>query len=387
MEKMIEKHSEYSNLIYANLQYNIRFRHECDDTFPYHVWSFQNGPAKQIDTIEYFHDRSKTLNICCLHEPDIDTPTPRFKENYKYDWGDTEVNILYCIHPKNADFRYSPSNLLQPTRHYFPIFWLYQTFIDMGHHKLNPFKKEYQERVSTSNATKHFVSFNAAMRPHRIAVLELLYRKNLLKNNYYSLISKPVEEAVYKRWWGKTNWNSLFELEDIEVPICDPYNFTADRNYYRYGLNYTDSAFQAVSETTTNTILWSEKTFSPILNSKPFLLYGARNINETLTEYGFKLYDNIFDYSFDDEEDDIKRAIMYVEEIERVTNKYSPQDIYNGCKNIASYNLENAFNIIKNKLYFSELFQEWEDLWRGEHHWDSHVAHWYTHYERFKQGL
>ena len=49
-------------------------------------------------------------------------------------------------------------------------------------------------------------------------------------------------------------------------------------------------------------------------------MVGATNINHKLQDLGFKLYDEIFDYSFDLEENNLKRLKMFWIQIERYLN-------------------------------------------------------------------
>tara|TARA_B100000949_G_scaffold16602_1_gene12784 strand:- start:156 stop:1373 length:1218 start_codon:yes stop_codon:yes gene_type:complete len=64
----------------------------------------------------------------------------------------------------------------------------------------------------------------------------------------------------------------------------------------------------------------TEKTWKPIVYKRPFLLLGVPEINQTLKDLNFELYDEIFDYSFDNEPDDLKRLHMFWEQIDRYIN-------------------------------------------------------------------
>jgi hypothetical protein len=62
---------------------------------------------------------------------------------------------------------------------------------------------------------------------------------------------------------------------------------------------YKDSFFQIVTESFETEILFSEKTTAPLFFAKPFLILGTKDYNRRLTDLGFVLYDELFDYSFD----------------------------------------------------------------------------------------
>lgn len=64
-------------------------------------------------------------------------------------------------------------------------------------------------------------------------------------------------------------------------------------------LEYKKSFCQIVTETEENDFFLTEKTSVPLFFCKPFLVVGSKNFHKTLENFGFKLYDEIFDYSFD----------------------------------------------------------------------------------------
>lgn len=65
---------------------------------------------------------------------------------------------------------------------------------------------------------------------------------------------------------------------------------------------YGQSFMQIVGESVPHCTLISEKTVVPILHNKPFLTVSCKGFHRYLEELGFKLYTEIFDYSFDDME-------------------------------------------------------------------------------------
>jgi len=66
----------------------------------------------------------------------------------------------------------------------------------------------------------------------------------------------------------------------------------------------------------------TEKTFKPMLNMMPVLIWGTPGINTTaLKRLGFKLYEDWFDLSFDTEPDTEKRIKLLLNEILRVCKK------------------------------------------------------------------
>lgn len=75
---------------------------------------------------------------------------------------------------------------------------------------------------------------------------------------------------------------------------------------------HDQTIFQIVNETETNdyngtSLFLSEKTFSPIGQYQPFVIYGQPGCNHELKKIGYHLYNDWFDLSFDFEPDHILR--------------------------------------------------------------------------------
>lgn len=66
--------------------------------------------------------------------------------------------------------------------------------------------------------------------------------------------------------------------------------------------------FQVVNETEQddrngNALFYSEKTYRPMITFQPFLIYGQMGANRYLAKFGYKTYEDWFNYDFDDEPD------------------------------------------------------------------------------------
>ena len=62
----------------------------------------------------------------------------------------------------------------------------------------------------------------------------------------------------------------------------------------------------------------TEKTFKPLMAGIPFLVLVSQNITKTLTDMGFVLYDEVFDYSYDFAEDWRERIDLLLVELHRL---------------------------------------------------------------------
>jgi len=83
----------------------------------------------------------------------------------------------------------------------------------------------------------------------------------------------------------------------------------------------------------------------------PFMIIGQPRTLEVLREWGFDTFDDVFDNSYDLEEDIFKRIEMVIEQME-VINKLTPEQL-------SDKTLELRDRLVYNKRrYFSKEFKE-----------------------------
>lgn len=112
----------------------------------------------------------------------------------------------------------------------------------------------------------------------------------------------------------------------------------------------------------------TEKTFKPMLNTMPVLIWGTPGINTLgLKRLGFKTYEDWFDLTFDNEPNTEKRLRLLIDEIIRVCN------VLDNVNNISSWQqknmgvLEHNKNLILNLLptNVSEFTRLYNDIEAG----------------------
>lgn len=130
-----------------------------------------------------------------------------------------------------------------------------------------------------------------------------------------------------------------------------------------YGQVVFDLALETYQENEHEYI--TEKTFKPILNMLPVLIWGTPGINTiALKRLGFKSYEDWFDLSFDTEPNTKKRLKLLLAEITRVCNELDNTDVLQWQKkNIAI--LEYNRNLIldglpMNVLEYNRLYDDLE---------------------------
>ena len=127
-------------------------------------------------------------------------------------------------------------------------------------------------------------------------------------------------------------------------------------------LTRPNALIELVSETSREVTFITEKTFRPILLEQPFICLGAPNQNLGLLKYGFELYDEVFDYSFDSKPDLEDRINGIIENL----NKIKDEDYYQIYKLLEpkiKRNKERMFSLLENDPFnpYINLYQKYID--------------------------
>jgi hypothetical protein len=140
-------------------------------------------------------------------------------------------------------------------------------------------------------------------------------RRNLLWHGNVSFLldsrSPPTGKDLYEaNFRGCEIFETEHNLMRDRVPFV---NFTGDIDQA-----IVDSQFSVVIETyfdCPGTIAFSEKVFRALQLPRPLMLYSMPGSIETLKKYGFDLFDDIVDHSYDNEPDQIKRQVMILDQL------------------------------------------------------------------------
>ena len=166
---------------------------------------------------------------------------------------------------------------------------------------------------------KHFISLNSVPR---------LYRAFLLDN----ILSSDIKDTLYYSWVLKgqanTDINILVGWEFITFDpnkrvLLDLNQDNIDEWYDNVPDEYNRAVIDLFIETScdaeyTNDVFITEKTWKPILKEKIFLGFHTPNYYKELVNDGFRLYYNLFDYSFDSILDNDERFKKYMENVYRI---------------------------------------------------------------------
>jgi hypothetical protein len=159
----------------------------------------------------------------------------------------------------------------------------------------------------------YFSSLNRRKRKYRAISTFLLCQEDISNN---ALLSHDVITDL-----DVTEWLSEYDSKKVSTWQAS-LPLTIDRQDFNQGHKWVDTIpyshihhqtlFQLVNETeaehkNNTAFFYTEKTFKPIENFQPFIIYGQPGANTYLNTVGYNTYDEWFDLAFDSEEDHVLR--------------------------------------------------------------------------------
>jgi hypothetical protein len=172
--------------------------------------------------------------------------------------------------------------------------------------------------------THKYITLNRAPRSHRYVLVFTLMEQQMQDDGLISLGSDVATNFAGQRcdWFDDDTaaryeqWYNTTHKEGLELDCDLSINRAADFNFDLYNQAY----YQLVSETyfedanyeNANSFI-SEKTYKPIANLQPFVLYSPAKTLAVLHKLGYKTFDKWWDESYNDIEDDQERHLAIIE--------------------------------------------------------------------------
>lgn len=280
--------------------------------------------------------------------------------------------IMTSMYPEKYNIKLKDfSNYSNFKKIEWPTYWFLRTFIQMRN--VNNYNSALNLDLLNNNVnldtsfTYSFITMNNLVKFHRAQFIDLLYKHNLFE---YGAISYrdairiddrnkipagmtdseyllTINSSAYRfKYWkpkklildqpeGK-NENNL-QSNEIPKQACLP-------------KEYNQSFMQVVTESDSKYFIISEKTCVPLLFNKPFLVLSCQYFHKNLKDLGFKLYDEIFDYSFDDQESLEKRTQGIIDNLLQIKDIKNKKELFFNIKEKLLYNRKLALNIIFNEI-------------------------------------
>ena len=187
-----------------------------------------------------------------------------------------------------------------------------------------------------------FIGEVGSHKPHRTKALAGFKREGLDKKAFLSWFSR--DEPLYHEdnniWEGRSETFTWHNDEGNIRQILSKVGFEENnigREDKRIPMAMFESHFNIVMEsyTVNDIVSWTEKTYKPIACQKPFIIISSNNINKLLTKTWthknlgqpnfdanvWQIFEEIFDYSFEDTYDEVEYVEKFIEEIIRVSKE------------------------------------------------------------------
>ena len=220
-------------------------------------------------------------------------------------------------------------------------FWFLRTFRNWTWDNAYQFNVNKGVDIKQHDACKHFdltfpyVCLNNVVKNHRCTLMDMLAKHNLIKKGAVTwrgvMHSKAEFYYPFKYWKPE----KLFLDQGLDVLFSQE----------TMPIEFNNSFMQLVTESDDTDIFFSEKTVTPIFLNKPFLVATCAGFHKELKNQGFELYDELFDYSFDDE---IDMSIRYEKIVENIKpyvglNQSELKEKYNKVADKITHNRKLAF--------------------------------------------
>lgn len=355
-------------IVYKNKEYN----YSLIDTFSPKLLSLlQQGKVKilfnfshdpidnmdQLDNIEKYFNRNNISSSNVIYVPANDC-----NKEYKNEYPNGELKISPCR------FMVSQQAALDATS--FPRETSLGYVSDIVRHS------DLDRNVIRP---KRFLCFNRTMRPHRFVLAYLALKHNLLENSTFSFLNgfDYNEEHIRNTLTGFVKDNSIddyakkilnlipYELDTQHLPKNQKSGFSTENTRKEW---FASSYVHIISETRFQygeTPFISEKTWRPIINLQPFIMFGNHHSLDVLHDLGFKTFHPFIDESYD-KETDFRRRLEKIElEIMKLNNMPIEQlhDWYYSITDVLLHN-QSHLNTLAHIHPYEETYNDVQNFYR-----------------------
>jgi hypothetical protein len=218
----------------------------------------------------------------------------------------------------------------------YPLFSLYR----VGNKK-KECRKEYKN-FRYNKINKAFIFLNRTTNYSRNLLFQkILYREDIKKSTYTSWLNRYNSYSIY---------DGTLKLDDD----------TADKVQHFFPKEYTKALCDIYCETNAveggfDPPMITEKTWRPLLCGHLFLGFGYQNMYSYLQTLGFKLYDEVLDYTFDEISCIDSRMDAYFNSIDNFFisfNSVGPEEIFKKVNKKISFNKAHAQELAKHALNY-----------------------------------
>lgn len=176
------------------------------------------------------------------------------------------------------------------------------------------------ENLNTHYNGKYFLNLSRRNRFWRSYCVHKLHEIDIAKHGLIS--HDAITNHDYRgnrlystemKQWLETHTPLIVDTEDFETNWANDLGINLHNQVL---FNLTSETMQ--SDWNETSLFYSEKTFKPIVQKTPVIIWGQTGQNYNLQRLGYKLYTDWFDYEFDFEPDIVKRWDKLEKELVRV---------------------------------------------------------------------
>jgi hypothetical protein len=224
-----------------------------------------------------------------------------------------------------------------PIKNFHVLYW--STFLLS--HTYNNLHKEYSTQRINKQFNHLFIVYNNKTRLHRREMMDELCKRDLLKDNLYSWVESGRFQHGFENLGGGVEYE-LKCFEDKKV-MLDNFDYLNGREFTSNLLNM-NCLINIVTESDVQAMFITEKTCRQLMIGQPFLTLCAKDTHKTLKEYGFELYDEIFDYSFDNDPNYKNRIKGIIDNVINLKNE-NFTEVYKKIEDKVEHNVRHSNKI------------------------------------------
>jgi hypothetical protein len=251
------------------------------------------------------------------------------------------IDVIQAYKNRNVDLSVLLCGFDTPNSYQGNIFWP-TYWVNWSHECLRCVKVD---EFDIDKVTKPFITLNNRSHYHRCVFIDEMAKKNLIDKGVVSWVKHLNENSDYP----------YKHFDNRQILLNDDFNNKLDS--FLIPDQYNTSLFNVVVEATSQSVFITEKTIIPTFLKKPYIVLGAQGFNSKLVELGFKLYDEVFDYSFDNESDIFKRTELFVNNVHK-TLEIDLKKTYEIILPKIIYNYNRAHEIVKDKTLIPDIVKE-----------------------------
>lgn len=261
----------------------------------YYIWGWHDDSKYQFSIDRILKDSPNKIVIFAPEESEHD----RQLVDVTYSKLDGDITVV--IGSAKSDFYVKPISKNVTVCHW-PTYWINATYYQY---------RDKPSLVDQSKVDKLYISLNMVAHTHRCMMMDELSHYDLIKHGHISW-HEPDTQAYEWKYWKPQLLLVDPEYHDSEFNRINSYYLPPE---------YGTTLFNLIAETSIITPFITEKTITALFFKKPFMVYGSKGFHKALTNMGFELYDELFDYSFDEIEDPSERLIGIMENINNLKDQ------------------------------------------------------------------